>query len=149
MPELLLDEARTPATDEAQVANRHAGWVRRLHDVLDAAGGNAVTTDIDRMTSWLRVQAVGRSEVRVTDPRVTAYAGQWALAASRAGYTGTRLRTETGQTTSVTPAPVPAAPNAAVADAVPMADGWADRARGWLSDRTESAGRRLIRTLSR
>lgn len=122
-------------------------WAAKLHDRLDAQT-RATAGDRDQLMSWLRVQAVGRDTITITEPRVGKYAGLWAAAARRVGL-ATRLTTATGASLNVTPDDAVDASDRAMPSAVGIDDRWRTRARSWLFDRAEAAGRIAVRTVQR
>jgi hypothetical protein len=150
MPGLLLIEAAREGTDP--LANRRSSWASALHDELEKKR-QVTPADRQRVSSWLRVQAVGRDTITVAEPRVGAHAGLWTAAAQAIGL-ATQLRTEAGQTRQ--PAPDSAAMGSAIdgtaeatATTIEVDTGWKARARNWLLDRAEAAGRFAVRASER
>jgi len=144
VPDLLLVEAAWSGTDPA--AARLNSWATELHDRLDSRG-RPTATDRQRLTSWLRVQAVGRDTVTITEPRTGRYAGLWAAAADAAGLS-IRLRTTAGgdrRPAADDPAEDPTdVPASAAVD-----DRWQTHVRGWLLDRAEGVARLVVRAAQR
>jgi hypothetical protein len=142
---LLLVEAASDGTDPA--ADRLNRWANGLHDRL-ASQGRPTAADRQQLTSWLRVQAVGRDTVTVSEPRVGTYAGLWAAAARAAGLP-TRLRSADGTEQRPTPDEAAMEPAFPSVPAPALDDRWQTRARVWLLDRAEAAGRIVIRAAQR
>ena len=157
MAELLLVDATNGTNSMTDQLSR---WATDLHDQLDAQGC-VTSADRRRLTSWLRVQAVGRATVTVTESRARTYAGVWAEAARSAGLT-VRLTSPTGEpldpgslqpsleeSTDETGALVAPAGDLSRATTGGVDDRWRTRSRIWLLDRAEAAGRIAVRTIQR
>jgi hypothetical protein len=143
VPELVLVEAAPDqAVIETQALSR---WAAELHDRLDS-GSDPDPEASRRLASWLRVQAVGRDTITVTEPRVAAYSALWASAANAVGIS-TRLINAAGESCEPTPAGQVAAGPAAMSGV--LDDRWRTRLQTWALDRAESAGRAVVRAIQR
>jgi len=143
VPELLLVDAAGAGTDPP--SDRLSRWASELHDQLESPGRPSAA-DRRRLTSWLRVQAVGRDTVTVTEARMTTYAELWATAAQAAGLT-TRLISAGGESEPPVAAAVVASDGTSALAEVD--DRWRTRIRIRLLDHAEAAGRAAVRTIQR
>jgi hypothetical protein len=143
MPELLLVEAAADGTNSTP--DELSRWAASRHDELDSRG-QVTAADRRRLASWLRVQAVGRPTVTITEARVEKYAGMWAAAAHSTGL-DIRLISAAGVSHQPTPDRDTSDPTGAAA--IEVDDRWRTRSRVWLLDRAEAAGRVAIRAIQR
>jgi hypothetical protein len=149
---LLLTDAGQADPDEDSVwpwtdtgATR---WVADLHDEIERSGREDLGHDRGRIASWLRVQAVGRDTIRISDPRLPAHAADWAAAAQQAGIAAVRVLHPDGSAAVVTAGRDDAhalAPSASPTIAV----GTVHRVQNWLADRAEAGARIVIRAVQR
>lgn len=152
VPALLLAEAPQPAADEDTVwpttATGATCWAAELHDHLDHSDDADCNGAVTHIASWLRVQAVGRETIRVTEPRLPRHAVSWAAAAFQLGITEVTLLRSDGATSPVTPAPARAAMIGSPGS-TPIGFGRRDQVTGWIVDRAEAAARMVIRAVQR
>jgi hypothetical protein len=121
-------------------------WVVALHDDLARRGTTGTATDVARVASWLRVQAVGTTALAVVEPRCDRYAALWNAAASAAGMTVQVARRDGGRWV-VEPVSGAAAITAEAPRWQPPRRGHA--VRTWLTDRAEGLARRAVRVVQR
>jgi hypothetical protein len=129
-----------------RTADGATAWAERLHDRLVAEPQLDDIGAVDRIASWLRVQAIGRSRIEVSEPRLDVFAPLWAAAAHAAGVADVRLaptRADDGEPVAADPPRRPAVP--VRSDPV----GSAGRARLWALDRAEQTARVVVRALQR
>lgn len=130
-------------------------WAARLHDEFARRQTPPVPDDVARIASWLRVQAVGRDTVIVTERRIADFAGVWAAGAARADVPAVRLTRSVGSpgepvvAAVVGPASDIDAPLTSTGRDRSKRNQVLDRARLWAVDRAEDAARLAVRALQR
>jgi hypothetical protein len=129
-----------------RTANGATAWAAQLHDQLVADHASDEAAVVARVASWLRVQAIGRPRIVVSDPRLNRFAPLWAAAAHAAGIADVRLApvgSAEGVPVAVEPPPRPARPVRS------NQVGSAGRARLWALDRAEQTARVVVRVVQR